>query len=331
MTSTLATIGALWVAWISFALATSLIITFAYPAAAGWLRKAHPRPRAALARAAALAPSIVPTLLLLACLAPSMGGAFGRQGDHCLHHADHLHLCLIHRTGALDAPLGTALLFGSVALAFMLARSSAKLGQSRRTADALRSLAQPDSVGGLRVLNSATPFCFATGHSGGAGGEIWISSALSEGLSQAELDVVLAHEHAHLDRRDAGWRVAAEFLSFPLFPGLRRVILEDEALAAEQACDEAAGLRVGDRLRVAETLLAVERLSGASASSSPPGWPAFGGSSVATRVRSLLAEPPPDRSWTAASGLGAALVGGSLLLFSDSLHHWTEHWLRMVL
>ena len=102
-------------------------------------------------------------------------------------------------------------------------------------------------------------------------------------------------------------------------------------VAAEQACDEAAARRVGDRVLVADAILAVERET-ARMPLRMPGILALSMSQLAieTRVEALLDEP------RTAGRLGlvlAALVGSLLVLWSgaDSLHHVVESLLSPLL
>ena len=100
-------------------------------------------------------------------------------------------------------------------------------------------------------------------------------------------------------------------------------------LATERACDEEAGSRLGDRLVVAEAILAAERLLASTSTRSPGPLLAFGGSSVPARVHGLLAEPVARRGragWWPAGGLL-----GACLLLADPLHHATEHLLGLLL
>jgi hypothetical protein len=122
-------------------------------------------------------------------------------------------------------------------------------------------------------------------------------------------------------------RCAARLLSWPHLPALRRALLAELALFSEQACDAEAARRVGDRLLVAEAILAVERLLAARAPVEAAALPAFGGSPVAERVRELLAPertPPPAASTRGLAAFGALGVLTALAL-ADPLHHATEH------
>jgi hypothetical protein len=323
-----ATMGVILAAWLSFAAATSIAVTLAWLTRDRWLPGMHPRHRAGLALAAAATPSVVPTLLVLACLQPGLAGLVGWHPDHCLGHAGHLHICVVHAMAPLHAPELAALLLAGAALAWVLGRGAWELARTRRYMASLRSAARAGLGGDVRIAASDRPFSLATGL---VRGEIWVSSALIDALSQDELDVVLEHERAHLERRDPLRRAAAATLSFPLWPSVRRSVLSELLLASEQACDEAAGRQLGDRLRIAEGILAVERLAGAALSSTPPGLPAFGGCAVSRRVESLLEAEPPAPALRAACWVALVLAAAALVVTADPLHHATEHWLRLVL
>ncbi|MGH0032938.1 MAG: M56 family metallopeptidase [Myxococcota bacterium] len=327
MSGVLGALGLLVAAWAIFAAATSVGVAVAWRLGARRLRRLHPAVRSRLAWAAAAAPSLVPTLLVAACLAPGVVGLLSGAGDHCLQHADHPHLCLVHLPATLRTPLLVVVAVGATGLALALGAAAAQVARQRRQLARLAVAASPASDPRRRVVPSERPFSFVAGL---VRPEIWIASTLEEALPAAQLAVVLAHERAHLERHDPLRAVTAALLSWPHWPGVRRAILAELALASEQACDESAAARLGDRLRVAETLLAVERLLGARAPVASPGS-AFGGSNVAARVRGLVGEPAPARlpgwvAWAAAILFAAALPAGS-----DALHHWTEHGIGLLL
>lgn len=328
MSSALATMGVIVAAWLSFAGVTSLAVTLTWRSRGRWLDRMHPRHRAGAALAAAAAPSLVPTLLVLACLEPGLAGLVGRHPDHCLSHADHFHVCVVHATAALHAPVGLVLALVGVAILAVFGRGTRELARTRRYVAALRSGAGPALGPGIRIAASERPFSLATGL---VRGEIWVSSALIEALSEDELDAVLMHERAHLERRDPLRRAVAAALSFPLWPSVRRSILSELAVASEQDCDEAAGRNLGDRLRVAEAILAVERLAGATVQSTPPGLPAFGGCAVSRRIASLLEAEPAAPALRAACWAAFILTATAVVLAANPLHHATEHWLRLLL
>jgi Zn-dependent protease with chaperone function len=319
----LGTLALALVAALVFACATSLGVAALWPLGRRRLGRTHPALRARGAWLAAVAPAALPALLVGLCFAPGLLGALGLGADHCPRHLDHPHLCLRHAsvplTGAGAALLGAGAALGAAALGSEL----------RRVARARRWLARTPrraAEGGsdVEVLDSELPWSFTAG--------LWrprvhLASGLLAALPQPLLAAVLEHERAHARRRDPLLRITARALSWAHLPRLRRALLAELALASEQACDAEAGRRTGDRLAVAEAILAVERLlAGAPA---PAGVSAFGGSSVPERVHALLAaEPPVARR--AQARWGTALALGAALALADPLHHATEHLLSLV-
>jgi len=328
--SALATIALAAAAGLVFALVISLVLQAGEPLLRRALGGAHPARRARALLAATAAPTLVPILLVGVCLAPGLLGGLGLHADHCVGHPGHVHLCLVHPSAALTPPLAlllAGLVGGAVWAATRGGRRVRALGASTAR---LRVGASPAAVGGVRRVESERPFSWTAGI---LRGEIFVSSALEERLSPEAFEAVLEHERAHVRRRDGLRRVLARALSWPLAPGVRRRLLRDLDRAIERACDEQAGARLGDRLRVAEALLAVERLVGGAPAGA--GRLAFGGSSVPERVDGLLAPLPPEPEGSMLRVAGAcAVLGTGLVLGADPLHHATEHglgWLLAVL
>jgi hypothetical protein len=104
---------------------------------------------------------------------------------------------------------------------------------------------------------------------------------------------------------------------------VRRALLGELALASEQTCDEAAAARTGDRPRMAEAILAVERLIGSRARAAV-GSLAFGGSTVPARVRSLL-RAPTESTPMRPLAIAAGVTGAAFAFGADGLHHAIEH------
>jgi len=120
---------------------------------------------------------------------------------------------------------------------------------------------------------------------------VFVSEHVMRVLSPQQLDVVLAHEHKHAQRKDGLRHLLAYFLSFAHIPWLRKRLLEGMDLACEQSCDEAAANTTGDRLHVADTIVFIERMF----IQKQPAFMALSisGSNITQRVESLLHPPLP--------------------------------------
>jgi beta-lactamase regulating signal transducer with metallopeptidase domain len=178
---------------------------------------------------------------------------------------------------------------------------------------------------GVTEIETEAPIAFAMGI---MRPRIYVSSKLRRSLNADLLAAITVHEEAHVRRRDGLRKLVAAVLSLGHLPWIRRQLLADLALSCEQACDAAAA-RFGDRLRVAEAILAVERMWVSGPREAPLAISAFGGANVAARVEALLAEPPAMRQ-TSGWWWGVALVT-AVVVVAAPLHHATETLLNLLL
>ncbi len=277
----------------------------------------YPRLRPALAQ---LAPARRARVLLLLAITPVVAG--GLHVFLCLS-TGLLEACLFHRHGDLPplcdlhpaSAAGLALNLGLLLLIGLpLARQLRREVRARRRLRLLSGSAA--RVEGARLVEVEAPFAAATDR------EILLSSGLLQKLAPELLPAVLAHEHAHLRRRDPARQRWATRLAALWLPGPRQVLLADLELACEQASDEEAAQVVGDRLLVARALLAVERLMGGSAPLRPAAV-GFDGGDLVARVEALLAPPlAPGSVWV--DGAAVSATGLLLILLMDPIHHAAE-------
>lgn len=271
---------------------------------------------------------VVPALAALATVVsaalPPVAAAVGLGQDHCLSHAHHLHLCLVHAAGLRPS----LAVLGALALAVFAFRLGHLVS---RTASVRARVAALVSLGTGRV-GRAFPVVTVPGrarlcHAAGIfRRRVLVSEALASALAPRSLDAALAHEEAHLTRRDplVGLLLSVSGLFAP--PPFVTHVVDGYRRAAEEACDAEAARVVGDGAQVAEALVQVAALQ-----RGPPhtlaGAAAFGQVALERRVRLLLEGPgAPGGPGRALPLAGAAGVLAVVLALSHAaaLHHAVE-------
>lgn len=307
-------------------LGTTGMVCAVWPWLAGRLQRTAPARRGRIALALAVAPTALPTLVVLLTLLPGLAALVGLGSDHCTRHADHPHLCLVHPM-AVGTP---ALLAAGVVVLAVLGvgaiRRLRALRSAARSVAWMRRVPGRPLEPGVREIASELPFSVTAGF---WRPDVLVSTALTSTLTARQLEAVVAHERTHRRRRDPLRRSVAGLLSAPLPGPVRREVLATLDLASEQLCDEEAARAVGDRLLVAEALLAVARLSGSARTAAPAPLTGFADGAVEARVRGLLGPPRPVSGrgvlgWAAVFAL-LAWVG------ADAVHHTVEHLLQLAL
>jgi len=268
-------------------------------------------------------------VLLFAASLPSVLALAAPWLDHCtVHGGDHAHLCFVHlpevgiRLGLLAA-LAYLVLRGAI----RVARAGAGFVRAGRIVAALERSGEPSGMHDLTLVEAEQPICVAAGL---FRPRILMSRGLFGLLVTEERAIVLAHERAHIRRRDIVVSAVVRGLTALHLPAASRWLRSELAVAAEQACDEEAAVEYGDRLVVAATILKVERaMRAASTGALAPVAMAFGLTAVERRVEALLGAPEPARSLR----LPVAMMGGAVLaalLLADELHHLTESVLSLI-
>lgn len=214
-----------------------------------------------------VAAAAIPTVWLTAATWVAHAPVVGRWLDSC---AD-----------SLGAHHGVSSLLGIPALVV----SALGVHRAFATLRTYRAVRRHES--GLDIVDHDDAFAFTVP---GRGGRVVMSSALHDQLSDAEREVVLAHEHAHARHRHDRYLLVAQLsasLLAPLQPLVRRM-----QFSIERWADEDAVAACGDRRLVARTLGRVALLS-----AEPQPALAFAGLGVPARMAALL-QPPvaPPRS-----------------------------------
>lgn len=279
---------------------------------------------------------VLPAILVLAGVAavalPPIAGALGLAPDHCLQHGHHPHVCVIHGTTLLRPDLAA---LGAIALACFALRAGslfARVLRSHRGAAELERLGTVTPARFPLILVPGGPrLCHAIGT---LRPRVLVSESLAEQLDPGDLRCALAHETAHLQRRDPLAHLllsTSALFALPLWSG---ALLRAYRAAAEQACDDAAAHAVCDGTLVARALVTVASLQRSAARTAPAlGAFGFGEHPLEARVRRLLharvfdvrrARALPVAACVAASALGCAV------LHAHGVHHAVETALHLV-
>ena len=274
--------------------------------------------------ALATAPWTLPTWTALFLIAPGTLGVALFGFDHCHQHVSHVHLCLFHPSAPLTPLVGSVLLACCGAGAVIAGRTFLRLTRTIRPLRALRQVKHHTLAGGASLISSDRPFALTYGL---LSPRTLISTTLLEALNPTQQTAVLAHEAEHLRRRDPLRHLIARLASTLVWPSVRREILDELLLSIEQTCDEKAAERVGDRIEVAETILAVEKLVGGHPTAGPVALGIEGGA-LPARVSNLLDGKPSPRPRT--GWLWVAILG-VWIAAAPSLHHEAEHALDIIL
>jgi len=312
----------LWlgIAGLLAAAAMSVALALSWSRLRPLLARLAPARRARILTALCLAPLAAAVALALACLLPSLYASLWPGLDHCTRHADeHLHLCLVHPPQAM---LGlTALLVAAAAVVLVLVRAVpglVRLLRARRVLARLRGLSVVADLPGVRSVDSDAVFSFTGGllHP-----DIYLSRGLREQLAPTQLAAVLAHERAHVRRRDVLRRHLAQLGVLLHGPATAHALLSALELACEEACDAEAAASLGDPAEVAQAIVAVARLKPRPPPALAAGVVGFTAEALTHRVTALLA-PPPSEATSSRWLLAGAVV--ALVVLAPALHHATE-------
>ena len=242
-----------------------------------------------------------------------------------LHDAWHQWAAAIHRSpwGHAGLHVGNVLVVLLPPIGF--ARAIYFLAQSRSFTAAIRTL-PATSIGqraGRPVFRIASDqvTCFTLGTLRPA---VYATEALLAHLSPREQEAVLAHEAAHIRRRDGLTRTLLHlfYQLFPLPGG--QLLCREWDFATERACDAAAARAIGSRCDVATALIQVAALAGTPRTVLPAAVSFIGGAEhVAERVEALLASPNP--TVTAGGRFAPISVATASVLLVVASSFWIQH------
>lgn len=196
----------------------------------------------------------------------------------------------IHRSEALHSLLHGANWLVLSAGVWLVGRTVFVASRMRGFAKTLQETARATADPAVYTLSAGRPLCFTVGL---WRPQIYVTRELLAQLDPRDYRAVLAHERAHVRRRDTltGAALTLFYTLLPL-PG-SGLLLREWRLAVERACDQEAALQLGSRSDVALALVRVARLM-AQPSPALPNAACFTewGEDVEGRVQALL-EPAP--------------------------------------
>lgn len=226
-----------------------------------WRAASSPsRPMLRHARAWLYAPLWSSALIGAVTLLPGALGALGLWADHCLTQgAAHHHLCLVHLPHTTHSALIWACLgVMTCVLGARLGVSVFRLMRRRAMAASLVKMSH-DSLyaDNVRILEQEAPLALTLGWPEAT---ILLSSGLLAQVTPKTLEVILAHERAHIARRDLGVAMLDELMATIWPARVKTLFLEALSFERERRCDELAALEVGSRRGVALAISEVVRL-----------------------------------------------------------------------
>lgn len=278
-------------------------------------------------------------LLALPCVLSLLASLmlFLPQGDHGLI-SDHCHTDCSPHAPLMDSPwlAMTGLTLANSLTVCLLLRLRTHLRLSRELRRDMSALstpvnsATPDtpatpatpatptiSPQAYAVIDDERPLAFAIGWWQPA---IYLTRGLLGHCSQQDIDIILAHEQAHVQRHDNLRLLAGALLTAILPARAGRKLRHDLHLLTESACDFAAAMKYST-LDVSDTLVKVQRLMPGQDN---PTMVAFTGSEIEHRVQTLLNRRPPPVNGTLFQCLTLAGALSLIALLLEPLHHTIE-------
>lgn len=265
------------------------------------------------ARALLYMPLWLPLLLIVSALLPG----FFPSLDHCLtmlHH--HHHLCFAHPPHAPEqGAIWLGFLMSVGAVGWRVSRAARKLFDERRLINTILATSEPSALGDdVRLLAQPEPLAFAAAW---ASPKVLISQGLLARAKRQTIEVILAHERAHIAHHDTLHGSLDLLIAACFSARTSTTLLNNIALAREQRCDHHAALTVGGALPVAQALVEVMRLRLEPA----PVGASMASAKMEARVSALLSpiEDKPQPYLLFAAALFALIASGF-----GPLHHFME-------
>ena len=263
----------------------------------------------------ALLPPLSAALTAVLVINPEWSSALVPEhchGSNCQLHKPAFEL--LHPAGAALAAVSVLVVLGLVIAA------QGVLLPARRRLRMLNRYAEQQPVLDHAVVRSDDFLAWCAGllHP-----RVFLSDALVEAISPQELQIVLAHEHAHAKRRDNLRNLLVSWATLAWYPAQRRDFLRHLSQSNEAACDAAAANLVGSARPVIDL---IERLPEVSGAATDNRRLAFHAADQRERIAALAQDSTDSESITAAwLSVGLLWLAAPVLMTGPG--HYILEWL----
>jgi Zn-dependent protease with chaperone function len=300
------------------AIVLSYLASMAWPALRRLTADGAPQTRSLVFLVYALLPPLSAAFTALLVMHPDWSAAL--VPEHC-----HGSNCEVHKPAfQLMHPAGGALAAVSVliVLGLLLAAQRVVL-RARRRLHLLNRFAEKQPVLDHAVVRSDDLLAWCAGL---LAPRIFLSDSLVDACSPRELQIVLAHEHAHAKRRDNLRNLAVTWATLAWHPGRRKDFLRSLSHSTEAACDAVAARFVGSARPVIDLIERLPEMPKAAA-----GKPrlAFDTADRCQRV-AALAHPVANDDSAAAAWLIIGLLWLAAPVLLTGPGHYLIEWLMAI-
>jgi len=252
----LATLGLLLAGALAFRV-SGHTLAFVWPSLRQLLAQSTPRYHTASLLLFGVTPAVATTVALLSAVAVSQSAGFNLLADHC-HQGSDGFSCAPHLpAGSINFTLPALALLSALLMLGLTLLPALRGHEHRRLSRNLGLCSRFDGALDAIIVPSDRPFAFCLGL---FVRRIYVSQALIDSLTEAELEIVLDHERNHARRAHSAVLLFFGALSSAFPTRIRSELTGALRLVLEHQSDRFAAIRCGDHLAVADLLIKLRRL-----------------------------------------------------------------------
>lgn len=245
------------VAAISVLILIGQLVSMAWPTVRNLLSERPPEKNVSAIAFFTLIPALSSLAIFCACMGVAASTGFDLVPEHC-HPGASGTQCIPH-TPVDRTSISLFVLFAVVVAALLATCLSGSLSilKYRSLCKTLSYCASYNPTIDAYIVHDDRPFALCSGL---FRQQIFVSTRLMDELSQDELKIVLDHERCHASGAHGALLLLIRCFSITMRRPVRRELVEQFHLAAENACDQFAAKRCGSNLDVAIALIKIKRL-----------------------------------------------------------------------